>query len=380
MLKFTKRVGCVGEILDGESRVALRPENVLDLLRWTNSISVGESAGKRSGFPNDEYSRSGAYVTGNESVWEYSDLIVKVKQPLEEEFEYLRKGSALFCFLHLADNLPLLDVLLKKRITAIGYETIQLEDGSTPILAAMSKIAGRVAFFDGAKLLMRHRGITIGPESTVTIIGLGNAGTAAAEHVVGANPKMLYLLDKNPEKFEPLRRFYQRCSPYDLWFVEHDHKNEAHKRQLASILERTDLSIFATHIPGEKQVKLAPKWMIGNMPRGAIAMDIPVDQGGALESSEYYKKTGRQIFKKNGVWHYCVPNIPGRVPVESTPALCKETFPYIAELVEKGFERAVRENPALAKGVNTHKGWITHEGLARSIGRIEDYKPLEEVL
>jgi alanine dehydrogenase len=376
-------ISCAMEIMKDESRVALRPNNlgVGELLdSGANTVRIEKSAGKRSGFPDAEYQRAGALLMEREQAWEESDLIVKVKQPLEEEFAYLKKGSILLCFLHSADNVPLVNELLRKHITAIGYETIQLENGYIPILAAMSKIAGRVAYFDGAKLLLRHRGMMIGPNSTVAIIGLGNAGTAAAELIVSANPKMLYLFDKNPASFEPLRRFYQQLSPYDLWFVQHDNDSPNHQRQLASILAKTDLVIAATHIPGEKQKKIVPEWMEKTMKPGAVLVDISIDQGGAFESSKYHKRTGKQIFKKNGVWHYCVPNIPGRVPADSTPALTRETFPYIAELAEKGFEQAVRENPALARGVNTHKGWITHEGLARSIGRMKDYKPLMEVL
>lgn len=378
-------IGCVREIMQDESRVGLRPDNlgVAELLSASpnNVVRVAQSAGKKSGFEDPDYERAGALVLPQESVWRHSELIVKVKQPfeLEEEYVYLRGGKILFCFLHLADNLPLLDVLLENRITAIDYGTIQLENGSTPVLASMSKIAGRIAFFDGAKLLMRNCGMMIGPEAAVTIIGLGNAGTAAAGLAVKANPKMLYLFDKNPKAFEPLIRLYQQRSPYDLWFVEHDNKNPAHQQRLAAILKKTDLLIGAAHIPGEKQAKLVPEWMIKNMPHGSVAIDISIDQGGCFETSRA-TSLQKPTFLKHGIVHYCVPNMPGMVPRESTPALTRVTFPYILELAQKGFEQAVRENPALARGVNTHKGWITHEGLARSIGRMKDYKPLQEVL
>jgi alanine dehydrogenase len=373
-------IGCAREVMRNESRVALIPDGASGLIIRGAKVFMQKSAGKHSGFPDSAYRISDATLATQDQVWEQADIILKVKQPLENEFELLRENSILFCFLHLADNLPLLDVLIKKNITAIGYETIQLENGSTPILAAMSKIAGRMAFFDGAKLLIKHRGMMIGPESTVTIIGLGNAGTAAAELVVRTNPKMLYLFDKNPEKFEMLRHFLQSCSPYDLWFVWHDRENASHQRQLATILQKTDLLIASAHIPGEKQAKIVTERMIKNMPRGSVAIDISIDQGGALETSAHHEKPSKQVFLKHGVWHYCVPNMPGRVPREATPALTRETFPYIAELSEKGFERAVRENPALAHGVNTHKGWITHEGVARSIDKMKDYKPLDKLL
>ena len=224
------------------------------------------------------------------------------------------------------------------------------------------------------------------PNSKILILGLGNAGVSASELAVGtesARPELLYLLDKNSDKFTPLKTyFYQHLhiSPYKLRFIKYDQENSADRQILASILTDIDLLIAATYIDGELQSKAVPEWMERGMKQGSVVADISIDQGGALESSYYYKKTGRQIFKKNGVWHYCGPNIPGRVPVDSTPALTRETFPYIHEVAGKGFERAVRENPALARGVNTHKGWVTHEGLARSIGRMKSYKPLSELL
>jgi alanine dehydrogenase len=376
-------IGCAAEIMEYESRVGLRPNNlgVAELLsNGAHTVRIEKSAGRKSGFPDTDYENAGALLCAKDRVWRESDLVIKVKQPLLEEYKYLKDGLILICFSHLGDNPSLLNVLLENHITTIAYETIQLESGYIPILAAMSKIAGRVAYFDCVKLLMRHRGMMIGPNSTVAIIGLGNAGAATAELVVNANPKMLYLFDKNPASFEPLRSFYQQLSPYDLWFVQHDNDNLSHQQQLTSILAKTDLAIAATHIPGEKQKKIVLEWMEKTMQPNAVLADISIDQGGALESSEYYKRTGRQIFKRNGVWHYCVQNIPGKVPVDSTPALTRETFPYILEIAEKGVERAIRENPALLRGVNTYRGWITHEGLARSIGRMEDYKPLEEVI
>ncbi|MFY9458120.1 MAG: hypothetical protein WAP23_04350, partial [Candidatus Spechtbacterales bacterium] len=378
------QIGCVPEIMQDESRVGLRPDNlgVAEILALgaTNAVRIAKSAGEKSGFLDAEYERQGALILPHIDVWRHSELIVKVKQPLEDEYPYLRDDQMLICFPHLADNPSFLDISLKKRLTIIAYETIRLENGYHHILAEMSKIAGRKALFDCTNLLMSKNGMMLGPSSEILILGLGNAGVAAAELVVAANPKFLYLLDKNPEKFEPLKaRFYQRLSPHNLWFMKYDQDDPAHQYRLATILTHIDLLITATYIDGELQTKAVPEWMEKGMKSGSVTADISVDQGGAMETSDYHKQTGKQIFRKHGVWHYCVPNIPGRVPRDSTPALTRETFPYIAELAEKGFKRAVLENPALARGVNTHKGWITHEGLARSIGRTMDYKPLEEV-
>ena len=359
------KIGCVREIMKGESRVGLRPDNpgVEKLLSSSaNTVLIEKSAGRKSGFSDKGYRNSGALILSREEVWRDSDLILKVKQPLEEEFEHLRKRQMLLCFLHLADNIPLLNTLLEKQITGIAYETIQLENGVTPILAEMSKIAGRIAYFDGASLLKKHRGIFIGPESKILILGLGNAGRTMAELVVATNPKFLYLLDRNPGVFDHFRtRFYQNLSPHKLWFMRYDQDNTHDQNQFSAILKNVDLLIVASHVPGELQGKLVSEEMIKCMKPGSVAIDISIDQGGALETSEYHEEPSKQIFKKHGVVHYCVPNMPGRVPLDSTPALTRSTFPYILELSEKGFANAVLENAALARGVNTYKGWITHE-------------------
>jgi len=376
-------IGCVKEVLGGEGRVAILPQDIRALTAKGHEVLIEASAGKKSGLKDQEYRAFGATTSKQEDVWRGSDLVVKVKQPTKPElrFLYSKQGLILSCFLHLASpaNSLLLEALQKSGTTAIDYGTIQPDDESTPILAEMSKIAGRIAFFDGAKLLMRHRGIMIGPESTIAILGLGSAGAATAKLVAKTNPKMLYLFDKNPEKFEPLRHFYQQLSPHDLWFVRHDRENPSHEQALASILAHTDLLIGAAHIPGKRQIELVPEWMIKNMQPGSVVMDISIDQGGCFETSRE-TSLRKPTFQKHGVEHYCVPNMPGMTPRESTPILTRGTFPYIQELSQKGFENAVLENPALAKGVNTHKGWITHEGLADSIGRMKDYKPLSELL
>lgn len=365
------------EIMEGETRAGVMPSYVLTAVQEGHKVFIENGTGGKSGFPDSAYMEAGANIGTRKEAWDEADIMMKVKQPLEEEFTHFREGLIVACFLHLAAHKPLREALLKSGVTAIDYGTIQQKDGSTPILAAMSKIAGRIAFFDGAKLLMRHKGSLMGPDATILILGLGNAGAAAAELVVKTNPKMLYLLDKNPEKFDPLRRFYQQCSPFDLWFVEHDTKNPSHQQQLAAILKTTDLAIGAAHIPGEKQAKLVPEWMIKNMQPKSILMDIPIDQGGCFETSRE-TSLRKPTFQKHGVIHYCVPNIPAGVPRESTPALCRESFPYILEIANKGLKQAVRENPALRMGVNVHKGKITHRGLAASIGA--EYTPLENLL
>jgi len=377
-------VSCPREIMINESRVALMPNGAEELSADDAKVLVEKSSGIRSGFPDTCYKDSGAVIAPYLRVWKEADILIKVKQPLEEEFKYLylNKNMLLFCFLHLAANPALLSALLRWKITSLGYETIANDQG-THILAAMSKIAGRKAFFDAVKLLENPRGMMIGPESKVMILGLGNAGAEAAKLAAATNPKMLYLLDKNPEVFAPLEKLFYRqmkISFYKLWFIKHDHDNPDDQKRIAHLIKDVDLLIGASHIPGELQQKLVPEWMIKEMKPGSVAVDISIDQGGCFESSVSNPDRDKEIFTKHGVIHYCVPNIPGRVPMDSTPALCRETLAYVKQLAKYGLKRAIEENPALARGVQTYKGWITHEGLAKSIGREDKYKPLSELI
>jgi len=345
-------VGCPKETMKDELRVGLIPSGVKNLLvQGAKKVLIEKSAGKRGGFPDRAYKDSGAEIVSREKVWRDATVVVKVKQPLPEEYPYLRDGRTVICFPHLADNPPLLREALRSGVTIIAYETIQLENGYTPILAEMSKIAGRKALFDCASLLMKHKGMMLGPNSEIMILGLGNAGAEIAELVVSTKPKFLYLLDKFPETFEHLKpRFYQHLSPYNLWFMKYDQDDPADQKILASILTHIDLFLVATYVSGELQTKTVPEWMEKCMEPGSVVADLSIDQGGAFRTSDHFKTKGRQIFKRGGIWHYCVPNIPGRVPMDSTPALTQATLPYILELAEKGFVRAALENPALAKG------------------------------
>lgn len=363
-------IGVTKEIKPQESRVALTPTGANKLVQAGHKVLVQKSAGKRSGFRDADYKEMGARLRTREQVWKESEVIVKVKEPLPEEFQYLRYGRIVIGFMHLAANAPLLSVSKNMGITAIDYGTIQLADGSTPILAEMSKIAGRIAYHDGAYLLKKHRGILLGPQINVLVLGVGNAGTAVSELTLptGAN---LLAMDSNPEKLTEFQKHFSSFLPYQLWCLAYS------QERLASILPQIDLLIGAAHSPGKAAQKLVPEWMIKTMKANAVAIDISIDMGGCFETS--HKTTlGKPTFLECGVIHYCVTNMPGGVPVTSTPALTHETLPYILELAEKGFEKAARENPALAMGVNVHKGKITHKGLTETTG--EEYTPLEQLL
>lgn len=372
-------IGVPREIKQGEKRVGLKPlkTGALELVKNNTGVLAERSAGKASGFSDKEYADAGAKIVPRNSVWKEADLVIKVKEPLPEEFQYFREDLIIFCFFHLAPNRRLINALVKSGVTAIAYETVQTEDGATPILRAMSKIAGRVGYIDGKKILMENKGVLIGPATNVMIVGLGNAGLAAAKEILNplnpeGLPNTLYAVDINQEKLENFKRlFYPHVDYKKVQCLAYDPKI------IASIIPSVDLLIGTTHVPGVLQKKLISQGMIKSMKPGSVAVDISIDQGGCFETSRP-TSISKRTFTKYGITHYCVPNIPGIVPRESTNALTAETFSYILELSEKGFTRAVRENPALANGVNIYNGKITHEGLAKSIG--VKYTPLEKLL
>ncbi len=372
-------IACDVETMKGEGRVALMPQSAKELVANGTEVLVVKSTGVKSGFGNMTYKDAGAIITSRDSAWNLADLVVRVKQPLPEDFRYFRYGKMIACFSHLAINQPLMEYALKTGVTLIDYGTIQREDGSTHILAAMSKIAGKQAVVTGEYLLEKHRGKILGPETNAAIIGMGNAGLVAAERILAAGAH-LFCFDKNPAALTRTQNLFQQFSPYQVWYLTYDHNNPSDQRRLAEILTSTDLLIGCTHEVGRHTGKPVSTRMIEGMPRSSIAVDISIDMGGCFESSSYFFETGKQHFVRYGVRHVCEPNMPGRVPKISTPELCNQTLPYLKEITQKGFARAVHENSALAKGVNTYKGWITHAGLAKSVGREGRYKPLSELL
>lgn len=371
------RIGVVKEIMPGETRVGMKPSDlgVLELTQQGHGLLVQNSAGVNSGFETLEYKRAGALVHASaKKVWQDSELIIKVKNPLESEFQFFREDLMLFCFLHLAANPKLLDALLESGVTAIDYGTIQLEDGSLPILSEMSKIAGEIAAWEGASLLLHHKGILLGPNANIMILGLGNAGTSAANRILPTGARF-YAVDKNPQALETFKTRFFSYLPYQLWCFPYD------RDQISKIIPRIDLLIGTAHTSGQLQEKLVTRAMLKTMERNSVAVDVSIDMGGCFETSlERDLMTNSQVFFENGLVRYSVPNMPALVPQESTPRLTRETFHYIAEIADKGFARAVSENLALARGVNTFDGWITHEGLAESVGRKDKYKPIHELL
>jgi len=323
----------------------------------------------------------GVRITPRASAWEQADFIVKVKQPFPEEFKYFRSGRIIAAFHHLAANLPLLECALNTDVTLIDYGTIQDAQGSTHILAEMSKLAGRSAIVDGEYLLEKHRGKILMPGTKAAIIGMGNAGIAAAERILPTGA-MLYCFDIKPEALERAKNRFSQFSPYQVWYLKYNQADTKNQQQLAAILTSVDLLIGCTHEFAKHTDKPVPEWVMARMPKNSVAEDISIDQGGCFATSEEFFRNGKQTFRVHGVIHRCVPNIPGKISRVATPILCQETFPYIKDIAQKGLARAVRENPVLASGVAVHKGRITCRALAEdeNVNRMDRYRPLSELL
>lgn len=391
-------IACDRETMKSEGRVALLPNGTRELRDSGAKVLVAQSAGRKSGCNDAAYKNNGATITTRENVWHNADLIVRVKQPLSEDFKYFRIGLMIACFGHLAANLPLMECALNTGVTLLDYGTIRRADGSLHVLAEMSKLAGRSAVLDGEYLLEKYRGKILMPGVRVAIIGMGNAGIAAAQKTIPTGAR-LYCFDKYQQalgRAEALlhdiiyqtQDFYRKFfgDSHELYqqihFFTYDQENPNDQSRLAAILFHADLLIGCTQQFAQHTGWPVPAWIMAKMPKNSVAEDISIDQGGCFGTSQEFFKHKKQTFRANGVIHRCVPNIPGKIPSIATPALCRETLPYFREIAQKGFARAVRENPALASGVVIHKGYVTCKALAEdpAVNRMDRYKPLEEVL
>jgi len=356
-------VGVPREQKKEEHRVAITPSGVRELKRDGHTVLVEESAGEGSGFPDSAYLEADADIVGPDQLYANAELIVKVKEPLSTEFGLLREGRALFTYLHLAPNRNLTNLLLQKRITAIGYETVE-RHGRLPLLAPMSEIAGRMAPMVGSFYLQRvyggsgvlAPGVTgVGPAKAL-ILGAGVVGSNAARICVGLGMDTT-VMNRGIEQLQKLDELFQgrvRTLPAERSFIENSLRN-------------TDLVIGAALVPGGKTPVLVTKDMLGVMKKGAVIVDVSVDQGGCVETSRPTTHDA-PVYTVEGVIHYAVANMPGAYPRTSTLALTNATLPYIRILSNKGIQGALRENSELRSGLNTMEGQIMHPGLAASLG------------
>jgi len=359
-------IGVPKEVKDHEARVGLVPSGVIALREAGHEVLVETAAGEGSAITDHEYMQAGAEIAQKASeVWNKADLIVKVKEPQPSEYAFLRPDLILFTYLHLAPLPELTNRLLESQVTGVAYETIREADGSLPLLTPMSEVAGRMSVQVGAQYLEapnRGRGVLLGgvpgvAPANVVVLGGGVVGTNAAKIAVGMGAHVT-VIDRNLNRLREL----------DDIFNQQIVTLASNLFTIGDTLKLADLVIGAVLIPGAAAPKIVRRQMIANMKRGAVVVDVAIDQGGCFETSHATTHT-EPIYFVDGVLHYCVSNMPAAVPHTSTFSLTNATFPYLLELANKGLERAVDEHPALREGVNTYKGYVTHRGVAESQGR-----------
>lgn len=368
-------VGVPKEIKTEENRVAVTPTGVAGFVARNHKVLIEKGAGLGSGLTDQAYESAGAIIVDTaKAVWRQADMIMKVKEPQPSEFPLMRSGQILFTHLHLAATESVTRALLERRVTAVAYETIQLDDGSLPLLAPMSEIAGRLSIQVGAWCLQAEnggRGILIGGASgvrpaNVVIIGAGISGTTACQVAVGMGAHVS-ILDVNPNK---LRYVHDILGGHVTTLM-------SNRANVEEAVLGADLVIGSVLIPGAQAPKLIPRTLAKRMKTGAAFVDIAIDQGGCAETS--HPTTLREpIYVEEELVHYCVTNMPAIVPNTSTYALTNSTLTYGLELANRGFPQALLRNKALAKGLNTFDGRVTYEEVAGAFNL--GWTPFEEVI
>ena len=360
------KIGVPKEIKVHEYRVGLVPAGVRELVDAGHQVLVQSGAGAGIGFEDTHYRAAGAAIAARAAdVFSAAELIVKVKEPQLAECKMLRSGQTLFTYLHLAPLPELTSRLIESKVNGIAYETIRETDGSLPLLTPMSEVAGRMAVQVGAQYLEAPnggRGVLLGgvpgvAPANIVILGGGVVGTNAAKIAVGMGAHVS-IIDRNLNRLREL----------DDIFNSQVVTLASNVFTIGETLKHADLVIGAVLIPGASAPKVVRRQMIANMKRGAVVVDVAIDQGGCFETSHATTHT-EPVYVVDGVVHYCVSNMPAAVPHTSTFALTNATFPYLLELANKGLERACDEHASLREGVNTYKGYVTHPGVAESQGR-----------
>ena len=358
-------VGIPKEIKIDEHRVSMTPAGVNDLVTRGHKVLLEDHAGEGSGITNQNYLDQGAKIVSLQEIFSQSEMIVKVKEPLPEEYGLLREGQILYTYLHLAPAPELTQALLDRKIVGIAYETVQLPDLSLPLLIPMSEVAGRMAIHEGAKYLEREnggRGILLGgvpgvDPGHIVIIGGGIVGANAAKMAIGTGAQVT-LLDISLQR---------------LRYLDDIHGSRlktlmSNRFNLLESLRTADLVVGAVLIPGAKAPRLITREMLIPMQQGSVVVDVGIDQGGVLETSRPTTHSD-PIFEVEGVIHYCVANMPGALARTSTFALTNATFPYALDLAEKGYQKALKEDPTLRAGLNVCLGAVTHPEVANALGK-----------
>ena len=368
-------VGTVRETKTEEYRVALTPEGAADIVRSGHEVVVEKGAGEGSHYADREYRAAGAALAATpEEVYGRAELMCEVKEPQPSEYGLLRDGQMLFTYLHLAAEPVVLDALIASGCTAIGYETVELDDGFLPLLAPMSEIAGRMAVEIGASLLKRPgpgRGMLLGglpgvPPAHVVIVGSGNVGKNAVRAAVGAGARVT-VASVREEQLRALEELYAGRVETLI----------STPQSLATAIDGADLLVGAVLVPGRRAPVVITRAMVRSMGSGAVVVDVAVDQGGCVETTRPTSHL-EPTYVEEGVLHYAVPNMPGAVPRTSSRALTALTLPYILRVANEGLEAAVANDAALARAVNVYRGRLTHRDVADSLGR--DWVPIGQLL
>ncbi|MCW5964986.1 MAG: alanine dehydrogenase [Bryobacterales bacterium] len=368
-------IGVPKEIKDHETRVALVPGSVRFLRETGHEVLVQAGAGQGSSFSDEEFRTAGAEIVPTAAeLWQRANLITKVKEPQPSEYSFLREDLILFAYLHLAPLPDLTQALLASGCAAIAYETMRESDGTFPLLAPMSEVAGRLSVQIGAYYLEAPnggRGVLLGgipgvKPGRVVILGGGVVGTNAAKMALGLGADVT-IIDKNINRLRELE---------DI-FGPHVRTIASHPWAVAEETAAADLVIGAVLIPGASAPRVVRREVVSQMKKGSVIVDVAIDQGGCIETARATTHTD-PVYFVDDVLHYCVSNMPAAVPNTSTVGLTNAQFPYLMELANKGFVKAVMESEALATGVNTYAGICTHDGVAESLAL--PFKPLGEVL
>ncbi len=356
-------IGVPKEIKNNEYRVALTPAGAFELTKRGHTVYVQTKAGEGSGFSDEEYTSAGAMITKNiGSTYEKAEMIMKVKEPIREEYNLIKSNQLLFTYFHFASYKPLTQAMIKSKAVCLAYETVEADDRSLPLLVPMSEVAGRMAIQEGAKYLeqpVKGRGVLLGgvpgvPPGNVMILGGGVVGTQAAKMAAGLGAQVT-ILDINLQRL----RYLNDIMPANVITL---YSNEYNIRRM---LPFQDLIIGAVLIPGAKAPNLITRQMLKEMRPGTVLVDVAVDQGGCIETC---KPTTHEkpTFVIDGVVHYCVANMPGAVPYTSTLALTNATLPYAIQLANKGWQQACRDSKELKLGLNIINGKVVYKGVAEA--------------
>lgn len=368
-------IGVAKEIKNNENRVGLTPAGVVELRKFGHTVLIEEDAGLGSGFSNESYIQAGAsIIRSKKELFDTAEMIIKVKEPLAEEYDLFHEGQILFTYLHLAPEPKLTQALLQKKVVGIAYETIEV-NRRLPLLMPMSEVAGRMSIQIGAQLLEKHyggKGILLGgvpgvESAQVVIVGGGIAGTNAAKMAIGMGARVT-ILDKSVERLAYLDDIFNGRVTTVM----------SNSYNVAAWVKKADLLIGSVLIPGAKAPKVVSEDMVKAMAPGSVIVDIAIDQGGSVETIDHITTHSDPTYLRHGVVHYAVANMPGAVARTSTFALSNATLDYALEIANKGYVQAIKENQGLAKGVNVIDGHVTYRAVAEALNL--PHVPLSEVL